>query len=239
MAGSGLPHLGLTTQFSAAIVQFPASDGALLRSGLDSARLYFNQRAAYFPPDIIHTNDSREWRKTSGYYAEPHLWQETYDYRPGLTPLEPGNSMEFPPPADKAGLHIRDFHGRWILVDGDLGPQEAVVFPGLALHQATAGYVNPALHKTEISNMQDNIYGRCSLAFKIMPKSMTNLSCSEMRAPGHGVEAQFQLPVPVDDFMQRSHLIDQIFNRPSLQCFNFPTAQDRSMKPLMRRKKQN
>ncbi|XWS10282.1 hypothetical protein CRYUN_Cryun39dG0062500 [Craigia yunnanensis] len=361
MAGDGLPSMGrvkltdlipsegLTSdsyklsvstlsqsfaQYSAAIIQFPASDGALLRSGLDSARLYFQQRAAYPSADLIHTNDSREWCKTSGYYADPQLWQETYDYRPGLTPTEPSNGMEFPPgglpdifgllgkaardildaisyylnlrsspfteildnvplrsreisssvlsvccharpsfqgaqhhnlttqddgqlimfpehehqvdkslisviKSDKAGLHVRDFHGRWILVDGDLGPQEAVVYPGLALYQATAGYVNPALHRTEINNMPGNTYGRSSLSFKLMPKSMTNLSCSEMRAAGHGVEAQFQLPVPVDDFMQRSHPTDQLSNRNTFQSFNFPTAQDGSMKPLMRRRKNN
>ena len=256
----------------------------------------------------------------SGYYADPHLWQETYDYRPGLTPSEPNNSIEFPPAglpdifalfgkaardildaisyhlnlrsspfveildnvplrnreisssvlsvccharpsfqgpqhhnittqedgplimypdhdhqvdksllslvkSDRAGLHVRDFQGRWILVDGDLGPQEAIVYPGLALYQATAGYVNPALHKTEI-NMEANMYGRCSLAFKLLPKSMTNLDCSEMRAAGYGIEAQFQLPVPVDDFMQRSHPTDHLFNRPSLQCFNFQPTHD-------------
>jgi len=122
--------------------------------------------------------------------------------------------------SDRAGLHVRDFQGRWILVDGDLGPQEAIVYPGLALYQATAGYVNPALHKTEI-NIEANMYGRCSLAFKLLPKSMTSLDCSEMRAAGFGIEAQFQLPVPVDDFMQRSHPTDHLFNRPNFQCFNF------------------
>ncbi|XVF04504.1 hypothetical protein REPUB_Repub05bG0088400 [Reevesia pubescens] len=308
-------------QYSAAIIQFPASDGALLRSGLDSARLYYQQRATYPSADMIHTNDSREWCKTSGYHADPQLWQETYDYRPGLTPTEPSNGMEFPPgglpdifgllgkasqdildtisyylnlrsspfteildnvplrsreisssvlsvccharpsfqgeqhhnltaqddgqlimfsdhehqvdkslisvvKSDKEGLHVREFRGRWILVDGDLGPQQAVVYPGLALYQATAGYVNPALHRTEINNMPGNMYGRCSLAFKLMPKSMTSLSCSEMRAAGHGVEAQIQLPVPVDDFMQRSHPTDQLFNRNTFQSFSFPTAQD-------------
>ncbi|KAK1582604.1 hypothetical protein Q3G72_016683 [Acer saccharum] len=361
MAGNGLPSLGrvkLTdlipseglpsdsykvsvstlsqsfAQYSAAIIQFPASDGPLLRSCLDSARLYFHQRPSYPAADMIHTNDSREWCKTSGYYADPQLWQETYDYRPGLTPSEPGNSLEFPPAglidvfallgkasrdildaisfylnlrsspftevldnvplrnrevsssvlsvccharpsfqgaqhhnlttqedgqlviypdhdhhvdkslvsivkSDKAGLHVRDFHGRWVLVDGDLGPQEAVVFPGLALYQATAGYVNPALHRTEINDMPGNMYGRFSLAFKLMPKSMSSLSCSEMRAAGHGVEAQFQLPIPVDDFMQRSHPTDQLFNRQSFLSFSFPTAQDGSMKPLLRRRKNN
>ncbi|KAK8648207.1 hypothetical protein V6N13_128968 [Hibiscus sabdariffa] len=319
-------------EYSAAIIQFPASDGALLRSGLDSARLYFHQREAYPSADMIQTNDSREWCKTSGYYADPQLWQETYDYRPGLTQLELSNGMEFPPgglpdifgllgkaargildaisyylnlrsspfteildsvplrsrevsssvlsvccharpsfhgaqhhnltthddgqliifpdhehqvdkslisviKSDKVGLHVRDFHGRWFIVDGDLGPQEAVVYPGLALYQATAGYVNPALHRTEISNIPDNMYGRCSLAFKLMPKSMASLNCSEMRAAGHGVEAQFQIPVPVDDFMQRSHPMDQLFNRNTFPSFNFPTAQDGSMKPLMRRRK--
>ncbi|MBA0606213.1 hypothetical protein Godav_018718 [Gossypium davidsonii] len=321
-------------QYSAAVIQFPAGDGALLRSGLDSACLYFQQREAYPSADMIHTNDSREWCKTSGYYADPQLWQETYDYRPGLTPIEPSNAMELPPgglpdifgllgkaargildamsyylnlrsspfteildnvplrsrevsssvlsvccharpsfhgaqhhnlttqddgqlmmfhdhdhqvdkslisvvKSDKAGLHVRDFHGRWFLVDGDLGPQEAVVYPGLALYQATAGYVNPALHRTEINNIPGNMYGRCSLVFKLMPKSMTSLSCSEMRAAGHGVEAQFQIPVPVDDFMQRSHPTDQLFNRNTFQSFSFPTAQDGSMKPLMRRRKNN
>ncbi|KAJ9139627.1 hypothetical protein P3X46_030345 [Hevea brasiliensis] len=318
-------------QYSAAIIQFSGIDGALLRSGLDSACLYFHQKSSYPSADMIHTNDSREWCKTSGYYADPQLWQETYDYRPGLTPTEPNDAMEFPSgglpdifsllgkaardildaisfylnlrsspfteildnvplrsreisssvlsvccyarpsfqraqphnltdredgqmvmysdhehqldkslislvKSDKAGLHVRDFHGRWVLVDGDLGPQEAIVYPGLALYQATAGYINPALHRTEINNMQGNISGRCSLAFKLMPRSMTSLSCSEMRAAGHGVEAQFQLPVPVDDFMERPHPTDQLFNRHTLQNFNFSTSQDGSVKAIMRRK---
>lgn len=359
MAGDGLPSLGrvkLTdlapsegipsesyklsvstlsqslAQYSACIIQFPTSDGALLRSSLESAHLYFHQRASYPTADMIHTNDSREWCKTSGYYADPHLWLEAYDFRPGLTPTDSNNTIEFPPAglpdlfsllgkaardildaisfylnlrsspfteildnvplrnrevsssvlsvccharpsfqgaqhhnltaqedgqlvmyadqehqvdkslislvkSDKAGLHIRDLHGRWVLVDGDLGPQEVVIYPGLALYQATAGYVNPALHRTEVTNMQNNMYGRFSLSFKLMPKSMTSLSCSEMRAAGHGVEAQFQLPVPVDDFMQRSHPTDQLFNRQGFQSFNFPASQDGSLKPLTRRRK--
>ncbi|XP_050279552.1 uncharacterized protein LOC126720781 isoform X1 [Quercus robur] len=319
-------------QYSAAIIQFPASDGALLRSGLESARLYFHQRASYPAAEMIHNNDSREWCKTSGYYADPQMWQETYDYRPGLTPNEPNNTMDLPPAglpdifallgkaardildaisfylnlrsspfteildnvplrnreisssvlsvccyarpsfqgaqhhnlatqedgqlimftdhehqadkslislvkSDKAGLHIRDLHGRWFLVDSDLGPQEAIVYPGLALYQATAGYVNPAFYRTDINTMQGNMHGRCSLAFKLMPKSMSSLNCSEMRAAGHGVEAQFLLPVLVDDFMQKSPPTDQLFNRQNIQCFNFPTVQDGSMKPLVRRRK--
>ena len=47
-------------QYSAAIIQFPASDGALLRSGLESAHLYFHQRASYPAAEMIHNNDSRE-----------------------------------------------------------------------------------------------------------------------------------------------------------------------------------
>ncbi|XP_043696897.1 uncharacterized protein LOC122647607 isoform X1 [Telopea speciosissima] len=321
-------------QYSAAIIQLPGGEGALLRSGLESARLYFHQRTSYPAADIVHANDSREWCKTSGYYADPQLWQETYDYRPGLTPTELNNTMEFPPAGlpdiyavlgkaargildaisfslnlrsslfteildnvplrnremsssvlsvcchsrpsfqgaqhhtlttqedgqlvmfpdhehqvdkslltivklERAGLHIRDFNGRWILVDGDLGPHEAVVYPGLALYQATAGYVSPALHRTEVGNLQSNMYGRFSLTFKLMPKSMTSLSCSEMRAAGHGVEAQFQLPIPVDDFMQRSHPTDQLFTRQSFSSYNFPPTQDGSFKPLLKRRKNN
>lgn len=361
MAGNGLPTLGRVkladlvakeglpsdcyklsistlcqslAQYSAAIVQFPVGDGALLRSALESARLYFHHKPSYPSEDMIHTNESREWCKTSGYYADPQLWQETYDFRPGLTPTEPGNEMEYPPAglvdmfavlgkaardildaisfnlnlrsspfteildnvplrgreisssvlsvccharpsfhgaqhhsltsqedgnlimfsdhehpgeksfitivkSDRPGLHVRDFQGHWVLVDEDLGPQEAVVYPGLALYQATAGYINPAHHRIEISNHQANMYGRCSLTFKLMPKSMTSLTCSEMRAAGHGVEAQFQLPVPVDDFMQRPHSTDHLLNRQNLPSFNFPTTNDGSVKPLMKRRKNN
>ncbi|KAE8712984.1 Detected protein of confused Function [Hibiscus syriacus] len=129
-------------------------------------------------------------------------WQETYAYRPGLTLLDPGNGMEFPPGGlpDIFGLLGRQHEISWsvFIVDGDLGPQEAVVYPGLALYQATAD-----------------------------------------ESTGHGVEAQFQIPVLVDDFMQRSHPTDQLFNRNTFPSVNFPTAQDGSMKPLMRRRKNN
>ncbi|XP_065031194.1 uncharacterized protein LOC135653296 isoform X1 [Musa acuminata AAA Group] len=317
-------------QYSAAIIELSPGDSALLRSGLESARLFFHQRA-YPPADMVHTNETREWCKTSGYYADPQLWQETYDYRPGLTAAEPHGSMEFPPAglpdifavlgkaardvldaisfslnlrsfsfaeildnmplrsreisssvlsvcchsrpsfqgaqnhnltaqedgqlvmfpdhehqvdkalitlvkSDMAGLHIKDFHGRWILVDGDLGPQDAIIYPGLALYQATAGYVSPAMLRVEMGNLQSNMYGRCSLAFKLMPRSMASLSCSEMRAAGHGVEAQFQIPIPVDDFMQRSHSTDQ-FAKLNYPSYTFQPGQDASMKPHIKSKK--
>lgn len=316
-------------QYSAAIIQLPPSDSALLRSGLESARFFFHQRT--YPTEMVHTNDSPEWSKTSGYYSDLQSWQETYDYRPGLTPPESNGGMEFPPvglpdifallgkaardileaicfslnlrsfsfteildniplrnreisssvlsvcchsrpsfqeaqhhnmtapedgplvmfpdnehqvdkslvtlvKSDRPGLHIKDFHGRWVLVDGDLGPQEAIIFPGLALYQATAGYVSPALYRVEMGNLQGNMYGRCSLAFKLMPRSMASLSCSEMRAAGHGVEAQFQLPVPVDDFMQRSHPTEQLFLKPSFPSYTFEAGQD-ALKPYIKRRK--
>lgn len=304
-------------QYSAAIIQLPIADGALLRSSLESARLFFHQRA-YSPAEMAHTSDSREWCKTSGYYTDPQFWQETYDYRPGFTSAESNGSMELPPAgladifallgkaarhildaisfnlnlrsfsfteildnvplrgreisssvlsvcchsrpsfqhhaltasedgqlvmfpdqehqvekslitlvkSDRAGLHIKDFHGRWLLVDGDLGPQDALVYPGLALYQATAGYVSPAFHRTEIGNMDGNMYGRCSIAFKLMPKSMASFNCSEMRAAGHGVEAQFQLPIPVDDFMQRTHPTDQLLSKNIFSSYGFQAEQD-------------
>ncbi|KAL6544614.1 hypothetical protein OROMI_023476 [Orobanche minor] len=347
MAGNGLPTLGrvklvdLTpsdglpsdpyklsvstlsqslAQYSAAIIQFPTNDGSLMRSCLESSRLYFHHKPSFPSDGSIQPDDSRDWCKTSGYRADPQTWQETYDFRPGLTPVEPGNESEIPPAglvdlfsilgrasrvildaisfylnlrsspftevldniplrnreisssllsvcchgrpsfqgtqhhnltaqedgslvmfsdessqvdrtlltilkSDKAGLHVRDFHGNWVLLDGDLGPQEVIVYPGLALYQATAGYISPALYQTDIGNLHGAMHGRCSLAFKLMPRSMTSLSCSEMRAAGHGVEAQFQLPVPVDDFMQRS--TDQLLNRNSFATFNFSASQGR------------
>ncbi|XP_074312745.1 uncharacterized protein LOC141648158 isoform X2 [Silene latifolia] len=313
------------SQYSAAILQFPDGDGALLRSALQSARLYFHHRPSYPDQHLIHANDdSQEWCRTSGYHSDPQLCQETYDYRPGLTPTDPGTGIDLSPaglvdifpllgkasrdildaisfnwnlrsspfteildnvplrpteisssvlsvcchgaqhhnlthqedifsdqqhPSDKSlisifkpdkpGLHIRDFQGHWVLVDGDLGPQEAVMYPGLALYQATAGRINPTLHRIEITNPQSNLYGRCSLTFKLMPKSMTSLNSSEMRAAGHGVDAQFQLPVPVDDFMQRAHPASSLLNQQGLPSFNFPTPQDGSMKPSFRKRKNN
>ncbi|CAA6669894.1 unnamed protein product [Spirodela intermedia] len=298
-------------QFSAAIIQFPVSDSALLRSGLESARLFFHQRA-YPSAEMVHTSAPREWCRTSGYYADPQLWHETYDYRPGLTPTEPNGELEFPPSglpdifsllgkaardildaisfslnlrsfsfseildnvplrnreisssvlsvcchsrptfqeaqhhsmttqdngqlvifqdhehqvdkslitvikSDRCGLHVKDQNGHWIL--------------------ATAGYVSPALHRTEMANLHGNMYGRCSLSFKLMPKSMTSLSCTQMRAAGHGVEDQFQIPIQVDDFMQRSHPTDPHFFKHSFPSYAYSTSQDGSLKPSIKRKK--
>ncbi|CAM8948846.1 unnamed protein product [Rhodiola kirilowii] len=310
------------SQYSAAIVQLPASDAALLRSCLDSARLYFNQKAPYPDADLIHTNDSPEWCKSYGYYADPQLWLENYDYRPGLAPVESSNGVEFPPvglsdifavlgkaardildaisfylnlrsspfsdildnvplrshevsssvlsvhchgrpsfqgaqhhnlttqvdgqllifsdheqhqgdkslitlvKSENEGLLVKDFRGNWVLVDADLGPHEAILYPGLALYQATAGHVSPAMNKINYGNLHNNVHGRHSIAFKLMPKSMASLTCSEMRAAGHGIEDQFQRPVPVDDFMQRTHTTDQLLNR-----------QDVSVKPLPKKTK--
>ncbi|WOL05224.1 hypothetical protein Cni_G13951 [Canna indica] len=316
-------------QYSAAIIELPPADSALLRSGLESARLFFHQ-CAYPPADMVHTNETREWCKTSGYYADPQLWQETYDYRPGLTPADPHNAMEFPPAglpdifailgkaardaleaisfslnlrsfsfaeildnmplrsreitssvlsvcchsrpsfqgvqhnmaaqeegqlvmfpdhehqvdkslitlvkSDRAGLHIKDLHGHWILVDGNLGPQDAIIYPGLALYQATAGHVSPAMLRIDVGNLQTHLFGRCSLAFKLMPRSMASLSCSEMRAAGYGVEAQFQMPITVDDFMQRSHSTDQ-FTKSNFPSYAIQPSQNASLKPHIKTKK--
>ncbi|XP_062189844.1 uncharacterized protein LOC133892875 [Phragmites australis] len=292
-------------QYSAAIIQLPPAEGALIRSGLDSARLYFHQRG-YSSGEVVHSDDAREWCKTSGYYVDPQLCLEMYDYRPGITVTEPSGVMELPPSglpdifsvlgkvsrdildavsfslnlrscafteildniplrsqevsssvlsacchsrpsfegaqqhniasqddgqllmfseqeqhidktlltlvkSDKSGLYIKDLHGHWILVDGDLGPHDVVVYPGLALYQETAGYVNPAVHKTEVGNLQACMFGRYSLVFKLMPRSVARLSGSEMRAAGHGVDAQFQIPIPVNDFMQTDHSANQLF----------------------------
>ena len=292
-------------QYSAAIIQLPPTEGALLRSGLDSAGLFFHQRG-YSSSEAVHLDDAREWCKTSGYYVDHQMWLETYDYRPGVTVTEPNGPMELPPSglpdifavlgkvsrdildaisfslnlrscaftdildniplrsqevsssvlsacchsrpsfvgarqhsiasqddgqllifsdqdqqmdktfltlvrSDRSGLYIKGMHGHWILVDGDLGPNDVVVYPGLALYQETAGYVNPAVYKTDVGNLQGCMFGRCSLVFKLMPRSVARLSGSEMRAAGHGVDAQFQVPIPVNDFMQTGHYVDQLF----------------------------
>ncbi|OAY68066.1 hypothetical protein ACMD2_25807 [Ananas comosus] len=190
-------------------------DGALVRSGLESARLFFHQHS-YPWGEMVHTNDSREWCKTSClvlFQQSPVvLWNfprlclgksleifwdaisfslnlrsfsftEILDNLPlrnreisfssfGMLPLEaffPRSAASQPCSTGGwtidinrhsqgrsggfayKGLH---FNGRWILADGDLGPQDAVVYPGLALYQATAGYVKTAMYRTEIGNLQ-------------------------------------------------------------------------------------
>ncbi|XBI54707.1 hypothetical protein VPH35_036670 [Triticum aestivum] len=265
-------------QYSAAIIQLPPADAALLRSGLVSARLFFHQRVYDSVGDVVHSDDAREW-KTSGYYADPQMWLEMYDYRPGVTIREHGGAMELSPSglpdifsmlgkvcrdildavsfslnlrscvfteifdnmplrgqevsssvlsacghsrpsfeeahqllmfseqeqqidktlltlvkSDRSGLYIKDFHGRWILVDGDLGPHDIVVYPGLALYQETSGYVNRAVHKTELT-----------------PRFVARPGGSEMGAASHGVDTQFQVPVTVTEFMQTDHSADQLF----------------------------
>lgn len=321
------------SQYSAIIVQLPSTDGALLKSGLESSRLFFHQREYTSSDNMVHSSDSQEWCRTSGYYSDPQSWHEVYDYRPGLTPTEPNGSMDFPPPglpdiftslgktgrcileaigfslnlrshsfseildnvplrsreisssvlsvfchsrptfqgaqhhnltttedghlvmfsdhehhvdksllsivkSDKAGLYIKDYHGHWLLVDGDLGPQDVVVYPGLALYQATAGYVSAALYRVEMSSLQGNVYGRHSFSFKLMPRSMASLNCEEMRAAGYGVEAQFQMPVSVDEFMQRSHPVEQTFAKQIYPSYVFQSTQD-VLKPMLKRKKTN
>lgn len=153
--------------------------------------------------------------------------------------------------SDKPGLQIRDLQGRWFVVDADLGPQDMVLFTGMSLYQATGGYLNPTVHRTDInvdlSQAQSSMpLGRCTVAFKLMPRSTAILHCSAMTAAGHPVGGPFQQPVAVHDFMLRSHPMDQLLSRPGIPTFSFTqpleavvfvpaTAQ---LKAAMKRKKQ-
>ncbi|XP_075523958.1 uncharacterized protein LOC142556383 [Primulina tabacum] len=82
-------------QYSAAIIQLTICDASLLRSFLETSRLYFLHKPPFPSTDII--DDSRKWCKTSGYHADPQMWQETCDFRPGVTFTEPTNETEIPP----------------------------------------------------------------------------------------------------------------------------------------------
>lgn len=82
MASEGLPSdsykmcvstlMQSLAQYSAAIIQLSPADGALLRSGLESARFFFHQQG-YNWNEAVHTNDPCEWCKTSGYYVDPQM----------------------------------------------------------------------------------------------------------------------------------------------------------------------
>ncbi|XP_024545389.1 uncharacterized protein LOC9644798 isoform X2 [Selaginella moellendorffii] len=137
--------------------------------------------------------------------------------------------------SDKHGLEIRDMHGRWHLADGGLGPQDVVLFCGLSLYQATGGHVTPAFFRTEAgsSSSHMHLYGRCSTAFKLMPKATGLLHCLTTSG-GVAGSSPFQQSVTVHDFMQRSHSIDQLIGM--RQAFSFPSQQEGPMKPLKRRK---
>lgn len=43
-------------------------------------------------------------------------------------------------------------------MEEDLGPQEAIVFLGLALYQAMTGNINLALHRAKVSSMQVSMH---------------------------------------------------------------------------------
>eukprot|EP00249_Psilotum_nudum_P019920 c27475_g1_i1 orf=650-2083(-) len=139
--------------------------------------------------------------------------------------------------SDKPGLRIRDMQGRWLLVDGDLGPQDVILYTGLALYQATAGCLSPALYRTDFGAVHGHMYGRCSVSFKLLPRPSAILHCSAMSAAGHAVGAPFQQPISVHDFMQRTHSMDQLVSRPGLTNFAFSPSSDGSMKTALKRRK--
>ncbi|KAJ7298666.1 hypothetical protein O6H91_12G057900 [Diphasiastrum complanatum] len=139
--------------------------------------------------------------------------------------------------ADKPGLQIRDSHGRWFLADGDLGPEDMILYAGLSLYQATAGYISPALHRTEMSSSsQGQMYGRCSVAFKLMPRATAILHCSRMTMAGHVVGGPFQQPVSAHEFMQRSHSMDQILDKLGISNLSVSASLEGPPKALKRRK---
>lgn len=77
-------------------------------------------------------------------------------------------------------------------MDGGLGPQEVIVYPGLALYQATAGYVNPALHKTEINiEAKANGKGVQSVA-NLASYPIKNLQGQNFTIPVHPVNFSFK-----------------------------------------------
>lgn len=134
--------------------------------------------------------------------------------------------------SDKPGFYVRDVQGRWILADADLGPSEMVLYTGLSLYQATAGFLTPAIHRTEIGG-HEHMFGRCYVAFKLMPRASAILHCGAMTAAGHNVATPYSTPVAVHEFMQRTHSLEQLMNRTALSNFTFaplpPPASSDSM----------
>ena len=44
--------------------------------------------------------------------------------------------------------------GHWFPVDGDIGPQDILLYLGLTLYQSMTGYISLTLHITNIGSLQ-------------------------------------------------------------------------------------
>eukprot|EP00850_Spirogloea_muscicola_P011826 SM000075S21915 [mRNA] locus=s75:54710:57774:+ [translate_table: standard] len=128
--------------------------------------------------------------------------------------------------SDRPGLHIRMPNDGWLLVDAETSASDFVLLTGLALHQATGGYVTPGVYKVDATSAYADPHqlgldpgalssqrARVSLSFKLMPRSSAILHCAALTAAGHMVPQPFHLPVSVQDFMIRQHPLDQISSK--------------------------
>ncbi|OAY75675.1 hypothetical protein ACMD2_25425 [Ananas comosus] len=222
-------------QYSAAIVQLPSSDGALLRSGLESARLFFHQHA-YPWGEMVHTNDSREWCKTSvlGKVARDIL--DAISFSLNL------RSFSFTEILDNLPLRNREISSSVLSVCCHSRPsfQEAQ-------HHSLA-----AQEDGQLVMFQDHEHQFDKTLFTIVKADRAGLHNGDRQLAGkhiwtvlfgfqahaeiHGefkllrdegswpwCEAQFQIPIPVDDFMQRSHPTDLLFTKSNLPTYTFHT----------------
>ncbi|CAI7903052.1 unnamed protein product, partial [Closterium sp. NIES-54] len=105
----GLPHetyrmalgtlMSSLARFNYAIIQMPPGDEALVRYTLDSSRVYFQFKRRPSPAmqSIPSADDPQEWNRTAGYYCEPHVGKEVYEFRPGATPISAVPEDSIPP----------------------------------------------------------------------------------------------------------------------------------------------
>ncbi|KAJ9709523.1 hypothetical protein PVL29_001144 [Vitis rotundifolia] len=219
---------GSLMRHNAAVIELGSEDAALMRCGLESARLYFKARAL-----SVGTGGGNWGKGSRGVYmyragsvfnpllddtplpineASSSVLVATYSHgslqngkgaigggKPALNgEVEKGLLTLIS--SDNPGLQVCDPNGRWYLADGGSAPGDLLLLTGKALSHATAGLRPAATYRAASDYTSGTASGRTSLAFRLMPQGNAILDCSPIAAAGH-VIPQSYVPISVSQFM--------------------------------------
>ncbi|KAL2329107.1 hypothetical protein Fmac_022534 [Flemingia macrophylla] len=192
---------GSLLRHNAALIELGSEDTALMRCGLEGARLFFRSRA--------HLGVGKGSRGVYMYRAGRAL--EDWDSSPPCM----ADIFRCMGKASRSTLcviarHLRlrseshrvcDPSGRWYLADSGSGPGDLLLITGKALSYATAGLRPAASYRASPDYfLNPNGGGRTSLAYRLMPQGNAILDCSPIAAAGH-VIPQSYVPISVSQFM--------------------------------------
>ncbi|KAG4386699.1 hypothetical protein GLYMA_11G104000v4 [Glycine max] len=214
---------GSLLRHNAALIELGNEDTALMRCGLEGARLFFRSRA--------HLGSGKGSRGVYMYRAGSvfnHLLDDaplpanevsssvlvvTYSHaslqngRGAIGGSKPTMNGEVEKglltliSSDTPGLQVCDPSGRWYLADSGFGPGDLLLITGKALSHATAGLCPAASYRASPDYfLSPNGGGRSSLAYRLMPQGNAILDCSPIAAAGH-VIPQSYVRISVSQFM--------------------------------------